>query len=463
MNVGFETIGNATIICHDGVPILATDPWIAGGAYFGSWGLSHEVPERQLEAIRSARHLWLSHGHPDHLNGDSLALLRDRQLLVPDHEGGRIHRDLVAQGFKVRVLPDRQWVVLSPRIRVMCIPDYNQDAVLLIDVNGRLVVNMNDAGDRGWGHVVRREVARFKTSFLLALSGYGDADMINFFNEDGSRIPPYAALRTPPGQTIARRAELYGVKFFVPSSSMHKYQREDSLWADAYTTPLTAYARGFSSKTVELLPAFIRFDCEKDDCERIDPKENPRKVCSPKDFGDDWSERLEPEDVAKLAAYFRAVEHLGKTLDFITFRVGGVDHRIEFNKKRFRKGVTFEAPRHSLLTAVQYEIFDDLLIGNFMKTTLHGEWGPLRLYPDFTPYVAKYADNARVKTEAELSRYFESYRRRDPVGYLRHTFESHVVRPAQEKSAAFLRERVGTSSRAFHLAKNAYWAARRAL
>ncbi|SVB38071.1 uncharacterized protein METZ01_LOCUS190925 [marine metagenome] len=24
--IGFETIGNATIICHDGKPILATDP-----------------------------------------------------------------------------------------------------------------------------------------------------------------------------------------------------------------------------------------------------------------------------------------------------------------------------------------------------------------------------------------------------------------------------------------------------
>jgi hypothetical protein len=32
------------------------------------------------------------------------------------------------------------------------------------------------------------------------------------------------------------------------------------------------------------------------------------------------------------------------------------------------RGITFEAPRHSLLTAVRYEIFDDLLIGNFVKT-----------------------------------------------------------------------------------------------
>src|SRR5579862_2230345 len=27
------------------------------------------------------------------------------------------------------------------------------------------------------------------------------------------------------------------------------------------------------------------------------------------------------------------------------------------------------------MNAVQYEFFDDLLIGNFMKTTIHGAWG----------------------------------------------------------------------------------------
>jgi hypothetical protein len=60
---------------------------------------------------------------------------------------------------------------------------------------------------------------------------------------------------------------------------------------------------------------------------------------------------------------------------------------------QFNRGLTFEVPRGSLMTSVKYEIFDDLLIGNFMKVTLHGEWGPNRLYPDFTPWVGKYGNN----------------------------------------------------------------------
>src|SRR5262245_34803170 len=109
MNLGFETIGNATLIAHDGEPMLVTDPWIQGSAYFGSWKLSHEVPAPQLEAARRARYAWFSHGHPDHLNADSLPLLGGKQILLPDHVGGRIRRDLTHQGFDVRVLPSREW------------------------------------------------------------------------------------------------------------------------------------------------------------------------------------------------------------------------------------------------------------------------------------------------------------------------------------------------------------------
>jgi hypothetical protein len=46
--LGFETCGNATMrqcdnatmIAYDnGVPVLATDPWIEGSPYFGSWSM----------------------------------------------------------------------------------------------------------------------------------------------------------------------------------------------------------------------------------------------------------------------------------------------------------------------------------------------------------------------------------------------------------------------------------------
>jgi hypothetical protein len=39
--LGIKTIGNATLIAYDDVPILATDPWFGDedSAFFGSWWL----------------------------------------------------------------------------------------------------------------------------------------------------------------------------------------------------------------------------------------------------------------------------------------------------------------------------------------------------------------------------------------------------------------------------------------
>jgi hypothetical protein len=450
MDIGFETIGNATVICYDRGPILVTDPWIEGGAYFGSWSRSYIIPEEQRTAILASKYVWFSHGHPDHLNADSVSLFQKHKILLPDHYGGRIAADLKSRGFDVSILRDKEWVVLSPRIKVLCIADYNQDAILLIDINGRLVVNLNDATDRGWAAFVRRVIQRYQKSFLLALSGYGDAMMINYFNEEGVRIVPRAAKKHPIGRPIARAAESFGATFFVPFSSMHKYQRRDSIWANEYVTRLIDYPIGFRSVTSKLLPAYITYDCEKDRYCEINPAETPPVVFEPEYFGDNWSERLEKSDVIQASNYFRSISHLKRSLDFINLRVGGQDHFIEFTSRKFDRGITFEAPRYSLMTSIQCEVFDDMLIGNYMKTTLHGQWPLTRLHPDFTSYVAKYADNGRAKTEQELGRYFSEYARRmGIIRYFRHFLE--------ERSEHIFRSYVPPNSALFQAGRKMYW------
>jgi len=79
------------------------------------------------------------------------------------------------------------------------------------------------------------------------------------------------------------------------------------------------------------------------------------------------------------------------------------------------------------MTSIDYGIFDDLLIGNFMKVIVHGKLSARPLYPDFTPYVTKYADNGMAKTKQALTEYFAAYRAKYPLGYLRHRLETKVV------------------------------------
>ena len=48
--IGAQTIGNATVIAYDKKPILSTDPWLGSDhyAYFGSWYLPYEIPEKSI-------------------------------------------------------------------------------------------------------------------------------------------------------------------------------------------------------------------------------------------------------------------------------------------------------------------------------------------------------------------------------------------------------------------------------
>jgi hypothetical protein len=459
--IGFETIGNATVICFDDKPILATDPWIAGEPYFGSWGMAHEIPTAQLNHILQCDYIWLSHGHPDHTNPASLERLSNKTILLPDHVGNRMRNDLVQLGFSVQTLPDRAWRRLSKHIRVMSVADYNQDGILLIDINGRLLVNLNDAVDRGWGRFVRGIVRRYETTFLLKLFGYGDADMINIFTEGGKRLlpPPPTASEADLRfwndlflQKLTFWTSYFGTRYVIPFSMFHMYQRRDSLWAAPYTTPLEAF-KCFKSAQCELLPAFIRYDCESDTLDSLNPPKRELCIREPEEFGDNWTDQLESDEVIRVVRYFKGIEFLRDHLDFINVRVGQTDHTISINcDMKLNRGVTFEVPRVSLMAAVKYNVFDDLLIGNFMKTTLHGRWGPGQapnvLYPHFTPYVARYADNAGVKTKKALSEYLGAYRHRAPLDYMLHKIEGAGVQR--------LRTFVDPHSILFHVATKAY-------
>ena len=110
--IGLATIGNATLIAYDDIPILSTDPWFGDEdpAYFGSWICSHEIPNDYKNDILRSKYLWFSHGHPDHTNPISLERFKDNKILLPDHYGSRIYKDLKNMGYDVQVLKDKNGI-----------------------------------------------------------------------------------------------------------------------------------------------------------------------------------------------------------------------------------------------------------------------------------------------------------------------------------------------------------------
>ncbi|MGH8511014.1 MAG: MBL fold metallo-hydrolase [Gammaproteobacteria bacterium] len=442
---GFDTIGNATLIVYDRKPILATDPWICGEAYFGSWDLPYAIPPDQLDAIHKCDYIWFSHGHPDHLNPDSLDKLSQKKILLPDHVGGWIKSGMQEAGLNVQVLPQKEWVQLSPQVKVMCLADFNQDATLLVAMGEHLIVDINDGKALGYKQFIRQISKVFKQRYLLALRNYGDGDMLNLWDDKGNYLFPPASKKPSVGKMYTVLAKKYNGTHIVPFSSFHRYQRKDSVWASKYSTPLAAHSEGFDYPQAVLLPAFIRINFEKGSFEELHPALRSWVVKDPAEFGDDWSDSLEADEFVLCEKYFKRKEHIANKLGFINLTVGKKDNKIVLNPK-IKKGITFECPRHSLMTAIKHEIFDDLLLGNFMKVTLHNVKG---LYPDFTPYVAKYADNGRAQTEAELNAYFKTY-------WERSTAAEFVLAMLHFKSEGIFRRVFSNQSELFQMSKKIY-------
>lgn len=448
LNLGFETCGNATIIAYEnGAPIVATDPWILGRPYFGSWAMPYKMQDRQVEAIKSARFIWMSHGHPDHLNQESLDALRHAIFLIPAHCNKRILNDLTRQGVCAVEVRTNEWLPLSANVKIMTFPDWNQDAACILAIgDDACVLNLNDGFGFGSEWSIKKHLSPFATRFCLKLINYGDGDMFNFQDETGARILPSLQGIEAPGTALGPRysalLEKWRCTHTGAFSCNHVYSRTDSIWAAKYEAPYELHSAGFDARKGTFLPGYINYDAEHDEVDAIAPEPADRVVHDPAAFGDNWSESLEKEEKSAATAYFQRFDALHRNFGFINLRVGQADHFIKLRGPK-KRGITFEAPRCSLMTAIRYNIFDDLLIGNFVKTTLHG--GVNSLYPDFSPYVAKYGDNGLAYSEADLTRYFKYYRELyglrhwlakmefDSVNKLRSALYGHPYRGAMKK------------------------------
>ena len=170
----------------------------------------------------------------------------------------------------------------------------------------------------------------------------------------------------------------WNCNFAVPFSCFHKYSRSDSISMNKYITPLKEHYNNFNNSIGELLPAFIKWESNKSNYLKIDPDRNLNEPERFENFGDNWFDELDLKDKEIIKNYFLKIENLKKKFGFINFRVGKKDFTIKLSNRK--EGIEFNTPRNSLIFSVKNNIFDDILIGNFMKTRLINVPS---LYPNF--------------------------------------------------------------------------------
>ncbi len=444
MGWSFETFGNASIqVARDDQPLLVTDPWLAGTAYFGSWALEEPLTQRQLDRVLASPWAWFSHGHPDHLHIPSAERLgRATEILLPDHYRPEMRDWFAAQGFRTRILRFKQWTELTPGLRVMCLENENLDAILVIEAGGALIVNKNDAPFCGEARFFRRLVKRYDRSYLLSLCAF-DADMLNTY-DDAMRPTIEPPQERKPGTVwgVSRMCDRLGVKYFCCSSSQHMYVRPDSAWANPYRISGRDMQRYWCAKRTALIEAFVTVDLDSGAITRNRPVENEPQHFPVIEPDDDWDEPMTWQDWAALERFVRRFVLLRHHQEFVAFTVAR-ERRIFWLKTtagpdpRAARGVNFFAPRRSLMQTVRDGYFDDLLIGNFMKAQLFN----MQLYPHFTPIVGKLGGGAQVFDDAGLRRFRWHFFALSPVAWLtfraEHLAQYHLV-PAIKATARAL-------------------------
>jgi hypothetical protein len=426
----FETLGNATIqLFRDGRPVLATDPWLIGTCYYGSWALDHPLTTHQIENVANSEYIWISHGHPDHLHEPSLKLLlRGKRILIGELYGSTIHDSLKAKGFQVTVLPYRQWRRLGPTLEVMCIDNMNQDSILVIRAGDALLLNINDSLVAGELRFLRRLVAHHpnEKTYCFALCSI-DADMFNFVDRNGhSLVRPPVERKPLEVHRVARLAKALAVRNFCCSSSQHVYARVDSAWANDHRITWHDIRRWWNEPSVHLVPPFASVDLRNGVATENYPVHEP----DPAQFGtitgaENWNAELTEAEWCEVTQFFTKFALLPRHMDFVEISVGREIRRIEISRRNRHaraRGARFSVPKQSLLDAVASGYFDDLLIGNFMQVYLTN----MRLYPHFTPLIAKIGGSAGVYTHAQYQTFFAHYFWRNPVGTITYVLKTFI-------------------------------------
>lgn len=410
--IKLHTCGNATLIIEkDSKPIIATDPWLdTHTAYFGSWSTSHKIPSYHFNLLEKVPFLWISHFHPDHLNLRSLLKLkaREKTILLSYQYSSRVAEDLRKAGMRVIVLAPRKFINLAEGVDIATFPILKTvDSVLLIKCKKNLIINANDTGWDSSSDFLKREVARSKHSLLLKLAGYGDADMINVF-KNNKFIEPIAATKPAPGNLLTLQAKKLNCTHAMHFSSFHKYVREDSSWANKYTTPETDLKRGWDKKIgyFKQFSSMLITEYGFKKIPSIYPTKNDLPIHPPEKYGDKWDEELTDSDAKIVIKYLNKISLINK--NSFSIKVGRKLFSPDQKYYKEKSSFIFHVPRKSLLRAIKSNIFDDLLIGNFAKVyILDNQKANFR---NTFKIASKYIDNAGINNLEDLKKFLWVYR-----------------------------------------------------
>ncbi len=277
---------------------LLTDPWLDGPAFLGAWAPypPHQVSGADLRPDA----ILITHEHSDHFHEPTLQHFeRATPVYVPDFPNQRMPRRLAALGFRdVRTIRFGETVTLADGWHVTAFEpaSYWNDAIVLVDVGGFRILNINDAGINA--HIARQ----VSPVDVLALQFSGGASGYPWtwaHLSDEQKIDISARDCAGKLRMIAEATSVYQARAVLPFASHF------TLWLPQHR----AYARMMKRNTL----ADVRTSVERTDAVLIDLLPGDRW-----DVDRDAIER-ECDDAARLFDGERLVAYMNTAVSDVSF------------------------------------------------------------------------------------------------------------------------------------------------
>src|SRR5690242_17823790 len=186
MSFRLKTIGHATqVLLEDGKALLATDPWLIGSAYWRSWWLEKYPTPEEIDEVAGAKHIYITHSHPDHFHYPTLRRLGTKSTLNPRFPRYEVTEFLKSEGIEAKVLEPWRWYSLSENARIASIPVPIDDSVLIVDTPNAYVANLNDSVPRISLLKFIRETMLTEKKAVVMLKSYSPASIASAIYREG--------------------------------------------------------------------------------------------------------------------------------------------------------------------------------------------------------------------------------------------------------------------------------------
>lgn len=255
------TFGHATlVVSENGKPLVATDPWLFGSAYWRSWWLERPPSEAQIRLVHDACHVYITHGHPDHFHWPSLRRIGPRSILSPRLPDYPIPAFLREHGYSCEILEPFRYYQVTSSVRICSVPVLVDDSILIVETPNAYLVDLNDCFvTRGYLALIRHRCLD-AGKVVIALKSYSPASSRATTYRDGVRMPLKS--KQDYVRIAQKMAGALGAQYFVPFASQAFFNRSDSRWANEHKVTYDDLADYWSSENIVLCKPFVTMDLD---------------------------------------------------------------------------------------------------------------------------------------------------------------------------------------------------------